>query len=107
MILNVTFDGARYQIGVEDQMVSDAEPMFSKMDADMAEGYRMGVEYVESPDHMQRAQIVADKLARAISQENESMAMAMAAYLMNRLPGVIHVDIDNTGDFASTQFSRG
>ena len=80
--------------------------MFDRMDADMAQGQRMGMTFVENPNAQERAQIVADKLMRAIGADNEATAMAMAAYLLNRMPGVAQVNIDTTGDQHATTFTH-
>lgn len=107
MRLVVQIEAERFAVDVEDEMARAAVPMFDRMDAEMAEGRRMGMEFVENPDPLERARIVADKLMRAIGAGNETTAMAMAAYLLNRLPGVVSVDIDTTGDRHATQFKYG
>ena len=104
MRLVARIEAERFAVDVEDEMLRTAAPMFDRMDADMAGGRRMGMEFVENPNALERAQIVADKLMRAISAGNEATAMAMAAYLLDRMPGVVSVDINTTGDWHATEF---
>ena len=107
MRLVAHIEAERFAVDVEDEMIRTAAPMFDRMDADMAQGHRMGMEFVENPNALERAQIVADKLMRSISANNEATAMAMAAYLLNRMPGIVSVDINTTGDWHATEFKQG
>jgi len=60
-------------------------------------------DYVERPDPLQRCQIVADKLLTGIMNNNETTAQFMAAYILTRMPGVIGVDVDTSGEIQNTQ----
>lgn len=105
MILNVVVDNQTYNLDVPMDVVAGAEEVFDKMDADMAQGWKMGNNWVEAPDIIQRCQIVADKLVTALENENQNMGMLMAGYILNRRPGITHIHIDISGDITQTEFS--
>lgn len=104
MILNVMADGQTYPIEVPDNMLSEAKPVFDKMDADMNNGWQMGRDWLDNPDPEQRCQIAADKLLTALENENRSMAMMMAAYILSKAPHVQTVVIDTNGELSETHF---
>lgn len=104
MQLTVMVDARLLAINVPDEMLSEAESFFAKMDRDMDAGWQMGPEFIESPDRVQRCQIAANKLLVSLSGANESMATLMAAYILTRLPGVSRVHIDTAGEMMNTRF---
>jgi hypothetical protein len=105
MKLNITVDGRTQTIDVPDNMLTEAGEFFRKMDRDMDAGWRMGPEFVENPDRVNRCQIAADKLLVSLSTGNHTLTQLMAAYILLRLPGVIGVDIDTGGEMLNTEFS--
>jgi hypothetical protein len=105
MRLEVDAGGQRLALEVEPTMLTDAEAFFAKMDRDMDGGWRMGPEWVERPDRVQRCQIAADKLLGALSTANENLALLMAGYILKRLPHVSGVQIDTAGEPLSTAFT--
>ena len=104
MRLKVDAAGKQLALEVAPSMLVEAEPFFAKMDRDMDGGWRMGPEWVEQPDQVQRCQIAADKLLGALSSANQDLALLMAAYILKRLPSVTGVQIDTGGEPLSTQF---
>ena len=94
MILKVTIDEKTFPLELEEDMISSAQSMFEKMDTDMDQGWQMSRSWVEAPNEMQRCQIVADKMLTAIQQEKTATVGLMAAYIMNKMPGIQAVDID-------------
>ncbi len=102
MKLNIIVDGRTNVFDVPDEILVEAKDFFDKMDADMAKGWQMSRDWVESPDEEQRCQIAADKILTAIETENEKMLMLMAAYILHTMPGVKSVNIDITGDMNET-----
>jgi len=104
MILKVTIDEKTFPLELDEGMISSAQEMFVKMDADMDQGWQMSRTWVEAPDDMQRCQIVADKMLTAIQQEKTPTVGLMAAYILNKLPNVQAVDIDTSGDMTLTEF---
>lgn len=102
MKLNIIVDGRTNAFEVPDEILVEAKDFFAKMDADMAKGWQMSRDWVESPDAEQRCQIAADKILTAIEAENEKMLMLMAAYILHTMPGVKSVNIDITGDMNET-----
>ena len=103
MILKVTIDEKTFPLELEQDMIASGEKMFAKMDADMDQGWQMSRTWVESPNDIQRCQIAADKMLTAIQQEKTATVGLMAAYILNKIPGVQAVDIDTSGDMSLTE----
>jgi hypothetical protein len=103
MILKVTIDEKTFPLELDQSMISSAQDMFTKMDTDMDQGWQMTRTWVEAPNDMQRCQIAADKMLTAIQQEKTATVGLMAAYIMNKIPGVQAVDIDTSGDMTLTE----
>jgi len=61
------------------------------MDQKMDAGIRLGSDWVENPDPMQRAKFVAVNLIEALQQNSEGLVAASCAYLANRLPALKQV----------------
>jgi len=102
MILNVVVDGNMIALEVPQETIESASGLFDKMDADMSKGWTIGRDFVDNPDLLQRCQIVADKILTAIDNNNEEMKTMMAAYILSRVPNVMTVHIDNTGEMNET-----
>jgi len=96
--LEVVFESERYQLDVSPYETKCAQPMFEKMDRDMDSGWQMGVEYVEHLGPVQRAQIAANRLMIALEQQNEPLALAMAGYILKKVPNAVSINIDTTGE---------
>jgi hypothetical protein len=108
MKLQVSVEDRSYNIEIPEEMLSEeGQEFFAKMDDDMDSGWQMGMEFIENPDKIQRCQIAADRLYTALDTENKTLAQLMAAYIVTRLPGVVSVDIDATGDMQLTEFNTG
>lgn len=103
MILKVTIDEKTFPLEIDEGMISSAQDMFTKMDTDMDQGWQMSRTWVEAPNDLQRCQIAADKMLTAIQQEKTATVGLMAAYIMNKIPGVQAVDIDTSGDMTLTE----
>jgi len=102
-ILNVVIDGQMQAINVEEETLISASSLFNKMDEDMNKGWTLSKEFVENPDITQRCQIVGDKLLSAIEDENDPMKTMMAGYILSRVPNIMTLYIDNTGEIFETQ----
>ncbi len=107
MILQVYVDEQTFPIEVPDFVLREATEMFDRMDRDMDRGWQMSRTWVEKPDTVQRCQIAADRLLTALHQENEAVTAMMAGYILSRLPGVVGVRVDTTGDITQTEFMTG
>lgn len=105
MILKAIIDDQTYEIRVPDLLLTQAEAFFDKLDKDMAGGWQMSRDWVETPDRLQRCQIVADKLLTAMESENEKLKMMMAGYILARLPGVDSVELDIQGEIQNNRFN--
>ena len=103
MILKVTIDVKTYPLEIDNEMISSAKEIFSKMDIDMDQGWQMSRTWVDAPNDTQRCQIVADKMLTAIQQEKTATVGLMAAYILNKVPGIKAVDIDTSGDMLLTE----
>ena len=103
MILKVTIDEKTFPLEVDDKMVISAQDAFKKMDADMDKGWQMSRTWVDQPSDHQRCQIAADKMLTAIQNERTATVGLMAAYILNKVPGIQAIDIDTSGDISLTE----
>lgn len=104
MKLHIIVDNQSRPLDVPDELIREAEDFFARLDQDMARGWRMGPEFVEHPDKINRCQIAANKLLVALSTENKRVLLLMAGYILSRLPGVTGVRIDTGGEMLNTEF---
>lgn len=104
MKLNVYIGDYSSQLEVPGEMLDEASEIFVKMNEDMNNGWQMSQVWVDELDDKQRCQAVADKLLTAIDNENESMTLLMAGYIMKTMPGVTAVHISTDGDMTQTEF---
>ncbi|TNF94347.1 MAG: hypothetical protein EP297_12020 [Gammaproteobacteria bacterium] len=98
MEINVYFDEEHHVVMVDPDDITAGHTMFQTMDKDMDYGWRMGPEFIEHPDPVQRAQIVANRLMIALESQNESMIKAMSAYIAAKIPNIRELHIDTTGE---------
>ncbi len=96
--ITIVIDEKSVPVEVQEVLVTEAEDMFSKMDADMDKGWQMGRYWVESPTPFQRSQIIADKILGAIESQNKRLLGLMIAYIANRFPKVTKIDIMTNGE---------
>ena len=104
--LTVYINDQAHPLEIPQTLLTEAQDFFAKMDRDMDQGWQMSRTWVEQPDNIQRCQIAADKMLDAISKENETLLMLMAAYICARLPGVQGVRISEDGDMMENEFLR-
>jgi len=103
MQLTLYIDDASQTIEITGDILNDAADFFSKMDRDMDQGWQMSRSWVERPNLVQRCQIAANKILDAINDENETLMMLMAGYILVRMPDVRAVRIDTAGDMTATE----
>lgn len=103
MNLKVVIEDNEYMVAISDEVLTNGEDFFQRMDRDMDNGWQMNREWIDNPDKVQRCQIAADRIADAISTENETLAQLMAGYIVARMPGVREVHIATDGDMMETQ----
>lgn len=103
MKLNIVVDGRSNAFEVPDNLLTEAQAFFNKLDADMDKGWQMSRDWVEKPNTEQRCQIAGDKILTAIDTQNEKLLMLMAAYILRTMPGAKTIHIDNTGDMNETE----
>ncbi|WP_455198959.1 hypothetical protein [Kaarinaea lacus] len=104
MTLTVVIEGNTYAINVPENVLTEGQSFFEKMDKDMDKGWMMSREWVEKPDQVQRCQIAADRIADSINTENETLTYLMAGYILTRMGNVKEVHIDTDGEMTETQF---
>jgi len=102
--LTVLVGDEERQISVHQEMMQDAAPILDSMDADMAQGWQLGREFVTSPDTIQRCQIAANRLLTALHTSNDASASLMAAYILSRMTEVHTVVINAEGESEETMF---
>ena len=106
MILNVIINEQNFPIQIPEEMLTEAEDFFQKIDNDMDKGWQMSRKWVDNPNSLQRCQIVADKMLTAIENEKNQMVILFAAYILKRIPGINAVDIDTDGDITATELIK-
>ncbi len=104
MILEARVDTEVYQLHVPEELIAQGTDFFAQLDRDMAAGWQMSRDWIEQPNPLQRAQIVADKLLTALEKSNHQLGLLMAGYLLARLPGLQAVDFDIQGEMQNHQF---
>ena len=69
-----------------------------KTDQNMNAGIYLGDDFVEQPDMLQRAQVMAGHLVQALIDDNEQVIAMATAYLATRLPELKQVKITEQED---------
>lgn len=104
MILKAIVDEQVYTLNVPAPVIEQATDFFDQLDRDMDQGWQMSREWVEAPNHLQRCQIIADKLLSALEKENNRLGMLMAGYILARLENVESVELDVQGEIQNNVF---
>lgn len=102
--LKVVIEKNIYSIEIPDDVMRDGESFFDKLETDMEKGWQMNRDWVENPTTLQQCQIVADRIADAINNENKTLTYLLAGFVISRMPQVKEVHIDTNGEMAETQF---
>lgn len=105
-MLEVWFEEERHQVRVTAENIAAGQVLFARMDRDMDQGWRMGPEFVSRMNDEQRAQVAANRLMVALEQGNAALTTAMAAYILSKLPDVVRVRVDTSGEPLETEFER-
>lgn len=82
----------------ESALADDKLAFLDSMDQGMSNGVRIQGKLINSPDSEQRARFVVMNLVKAMQQDNEAIVQVSCAYLVNRMPVLseVHVnDADN------------
>lgn len=106
MKLKITIENKTKELEVPEEIINEGESFFQKMDQDMDRGWQMGHEFIESPTQVNRCQIAADKILQAVDTQNDKLLLLMAGYILVRMPAVIGVDIDTSGEPLETSFTQ-
>ncbi len=96
MILNLIIEDKQAQVQVPEVVLEEGHDFFSKIEADMDKGWRMGPEYIE----------VADRLLAALETGKEDLTNLLAGYIVSRDPSIKSIRIDVNGDPLNTEIIR-
>ena len=72
----------------------DKLTFLDKMDSDMNRGIKIQGELIQTPDAEQRAKFIVMNLIKALQQDNQAVIQVSCAYLVNRLPGLVEVQVN-------------
>jgi len=75
-----------------------------KMDAMMTKGIELGGNKISQPDNTQKAQFVALNMLIHLKQSDDTGAIAMFSYLVNRLPDLKQVKAKYINDKVGIEF---
>ena len=103
MELKVIIDDELYALNVPDEIVHNADDLFSRMDRDMDQGWQMGRDWVPHPGRVERLQIVGNKLLTALENEDHNLGRMMAAYILSRAPEIDSLVLDTSGEMQNTE----
>ncbi len=95
MIFDITIDGENFQLDIPEKLIEELQPICEDMEKDFDRGLQMGRYWVDSPDHFQRCQYAADKVASAIAREDKRMLYTYATYILSKAPNLQHVTVDS------------
>ena len=104
LTLDIVVGDERRSIELSAAMIEDARPLLAAMDRDMDGGWRLGRDFLEAPDAIQRCQVAADRLLSALHRDDLAVQSLMAAYILVNCPGVRTVDINTAGEMLDTLF---
>ena len=107
MILKVQIDDQLLELNVPEAFIDQAEDFFSRMDADMDQGWQVDREWVENPDQMLRAQIAANKLLTALENEDHKLGRLMAGYIVSRIPDIDILELNPAGETRDHRINLG
>lgn len=106
MKLKIVIENKSKDLDVPDDIISDGDSFFQKMDKDMDRGWQMGQEFIENLSQENRCQVAAEKILQAVDTQNEKLLLLMAGYILVRMPAVVSVDICSTGEPLETTFTQ-
>lgn len=104
--LRIDVDDKSYQINVPEDLITEAADFFTRMDADMDNGWQMSRWWVPCPDETQRCQIVADKLLTALTAEDKDYAILMCAYVLRTKPLTKSIRVNTDGEIQGNEFNE-
>ena len=90
-------DQAVFECDREMAIDDDKQAFLDKMDSDMSRGIKIQGELLSDPDPQQRAKFIVMNLIKALKQDNEAVIKASSAYLVNRLPNLLEVRVNDVG----------
>ncbi len=82
-----------------DQQMRDLEAMEQQLD----QGIHIAGQYFATPSPQEKAVFMANQLARALTEDNESVLAMASAYLATRLPDLQHLKISTHEDRLSIE----
>jgi len=91
-------DQTVFECNREMSIEADKLAFLDKMDSDMRRGIKIQGELISDPDIQQRAKFIVMNLMKALQQDNQAVIQASCAYLVNRLPGLVEVQVNDVGN---------
>ena len=107
MILKVYIDEQTFPIEVPQYVLDEGDEFYAMIDRDMDGGFQMSRTWIEQPSIVHRCQIVADRILTALHSENQKTAVMMAGYILARMPNVVGIQMDTTGDMLEHELIVG
>jgi len=98
MKLKIIIDDEEQDIHVPDNIITEANDYFDKIDKDMDQGYQMSRIWVSNPDQYQRCQIVGDRILTTLETNNRKTRTLMAAYILAKIPRAYALHLNHEGD---------
>lgn len=98
MLLKVTLADQLLELNIPEALLAQAEDFFTKMDADMDNGWQVNRDWVDNPDQYLRGQIAADKLLTALENRDDNLGRLMAGYILARFPNIEQVELSEEGE---------
>jgi len=78
-------DTAQIEYNRDISLPANQRDYLDRLDQDMDAGIQLGVQYIEAPNQIQRAQFIALHLVQSLLADNEQHIAASCAYLAERL----------------------
>ena len=107
MILSVYVGDQTFPIEVPKLVLDEGDDFFSMIDRDLENGYQVSRTWIQKPTIVHRCQIAADRLLTALHTENQKTAIMLAGYILTRMPNVVGVRMDTTGDMLEHELIFG
>ena len=97
MIIDVKINEKHESLALPDKFISDASAMFLKMDNDMDKGWQLKMNWIESPDLMDRCKIAMYKFNDALEKDDPKTASLMLGYVVYKMPEIkgVHLEFDD------------
>ncbi|MDR9436293.1 MAG: hypothetical protein RI563_05410 [Thiohalophilus sp.] len=98
-LLKLNIDGeVVFEFDRNTRLPGHQRDFLDKMDEDMDRGIQLADQHIIEPDSLQRARYVAMHLLQAFNENNQPMITATCAYLVQRVPALNTVEIEQVAN---------